>query len=235
MNPFLEKFFYIEGLFSNNLRLSLSGTEINHPDKAKGTLFNKIASAVSDVKEAANNPIKTNVARKALENILNNNKIGFSSLDNFIEEFSSMRAINDLDEKPNMQDIYDKTIIEIINTAQGTQFKRNVIIPATLQHPLTGLINGVASKVNAAVAYDMSAPVNNLRESDEIDSQDGSSTMSPIQVILENNSLGDQRVGTNRKPIWDDQTGDLTSFLVKFASFGQTNAMMLQPSSFLSP
>ena len=228
MNPFLEKFFYIEGLFSNNLRLSLSGTEINHPDKAKGTLFNKIASAVSDVKEAANNPIKTNVARKALQNILNNNKIGFSSLDNFIEEFSSMRAINDLDEKPNMQDIYDKTIIEIINTAQGTQFKRNVIIPATLQHPLTGLINGVASKVNAAVAYDMSAPVNNLRESDEIDSQDGSSTMSPIQVILENNSLGDQRVGTNRKPIWDDQTGDLTSFLAKFASFGQTNAMMLQ-------
>lgn len=228
MNPFLEKFFYIEGLFSNNLRLSLSGTEINHPDKAKGTLFNKIASAVSDVKEAANNPIKTNVARKALENILNNNKIGFSSLDNFIEEFSSMRAINDLDEKPNMQDIYDKTIIEIINTAQGTQFKRNVIIPATLQHPLTGLINGVASKVNAAVAYDMSAPVNNLRESDEIDSQDGSSTMSPIQVILENNSLGDQRVGTNRKPIWDDQTNDLTSFLAKFASFGQTNSMMLQ-------
>ena len=139
-----------------------------------------------------------------------------------------MRAINDLDGKPNMQDIYDKTIIEIINTAQGTQFKRNVIIPATLQHPLTGLINGVASKVNAAVAYDMSAPVNNLRESDEIDSQDGSSTMSPIQVILENNSLGDQRVGTNRKPIWDDQTGDLTSFLAKFASFGQTNAMMLQ-------
>lgn len=228
MNPFLEKFFYIEGLFSNNLRLSLSGTEINHPDKAKGTLFNKIASAVSDVKEAADNPIKTNVARKALENILNNNKIGFSSLDNFIKEFSSMRAINDLDGKPNMQDIYDKTIIEIINTAQGTQFKRNVIIPATLQHPLTGLINGVANRVNAAVAYDMSAPVNNLRESDEIDSQDGSSTMSPIQVILENNSLGDQRVGTNRKPIWDDQTGDLTSFLAKFASFGQTNAMMLQ-------
>lgn len=228
MNPFLEKFFYIEGLFSNNLRLSLSGTEINHPDKAKGTLFNKIASAVSDVKEAANNPIKTNVARKALENILNNNKIGFSSLDNFIEEFSSMRAINDLDEKPNMQDIYDKTIIEIINTAQGTQFKRNVIIPATLQHPLTGLINGVATKVNAAVVYDMAAPVNNLRESDSIDSQDGSAQMSPIQVILENNSLGDQRVGTNRKPIWDDQTEDLTSFLAKFAAFGQTNAMMLQ-------
>lgn len=229
MNPFLEKFFYIEGLFSNNLRLSLSGTEINHPDKAKGTLFNMIVSAVNDIKEATGNPIKTNVARKALENILNNNEIRISSLDSFIEEFSSMKAINDLDGKSDiMQIIYDKTIIEIINTAQGTQFKRNVIIPATLQHPLTGLINGVANKVNVAVAYDMSAPVNNLRESDEIDSQDGSATMSPIQVILENNSLGDQRVGTNRKPIWDDQTEDLTSFLAKFASFGQTNAMMLQ-------
>lgn len=227
MNPFLEKFFYIEGLFSNNLRLSLSGTEVNHPDKAKGTLFNKIVSAVKNIKDA-DNPIKINVARKALENLLIDNKIGFESLDGFIEEFSQARAINDLDGNPHMQDIYDKTIIEIINTAQGTQFKRNVIIPATLQHPLTGMINGVANKVNAAVAYDMSAPVNNLRESDEIDSQDGSSTMSPIQVILENNSLGDQRVGTNRKPIWDDQTGDLTSFLAKFASFGQTNSMMLQ-------
>ena len=227
MNPFLEKFFYIEGLFSNNLRLSLSGTEVNHPDKAKGTLFNKIVSAVKNIKDA-DNPIKVNVARKVLENLLIDNKIGFESLDGFIEEFSQARAINDLDGNPHMQDIYDKTIIEIINTAQGTQFKRNVIIPATLQHPLTGMINGVANKVNAAVAYDMSAPVNNLRESDEIDSQDGSSTMSPIQVILENNSLGDQRVGTNRKPIWDDQTGDLTSFLAKFASFGQTNSMMLQ-------
>lgn len=227
MNPFLEKFFYIEGLFSNNLRLSLPGTEVNHPDKAKGTLFNKIVSAVKNIKDA-DNPIKINVARKALENLLIDNKIGFESLDGFIEEFSQARAINDLDGNPHMQDIYDKTIIEIINTAQGTQFKRNVIILATLQHPLTGMINGVANKVNAAVAYDMSAPVNNLRESDEIDSQDGSSTMSPIQVILENNSLGDQRVGTNRKPIWDDQTGDLTSFLAKFASFGQTNSMMLQ-------
>lgn len=227
MNPFLEKFFYIEGLFSNNLRLSLSGTEVNHPDKAKGTLFNKLVSTVKNIKDA-DNPIKVNVARKALENLLIDNKIGFESLDGFIEEFSQARAINDLDGNPHMQDIYDKTIIEIINTAQGTQFKRNVIIPATLQHPLTGMINGVANKVNAAVAYDMSAPVNNLRESDEIDSQDGSSTMSPIQVILENNSLGDQRVGTNRKPIWDDQTGDLTSFLAKFASFGQTNSMMLQ-------
>lgn len=227
MNPFLQKFFYIEGLFSNNLRLSLSGSEINHPDKAKGTLFNRIGKAVKEVQNA-NNQININIARKQLETLLLNNGIEFQSIDNFISEFTQYKAINDLDGNPNMQAIYDKSIIEIINTAQGTQFKRNVIIPATLQHPLTGLINGVANIVHVAVAKDMAAPVNNLRESDEIDSQDGSSMMSPIQVILENNALGDQRVGTNRKPIWDDQTGDLTSFLAKFASFGMTNSMMLQ-------
>jgi hypothetical protein len=52
--------------------------------------------------------------------------------------------------------------------------------------------------------------------------------MSPIQVHLENSSLGDQKVGTNRKPIWDDQTDDCTSFLAKFAAFGHTNAMMVK-------
>ena len=227
MNPFLQKFFYIEGIFSNNLRLSLSGSEVNHPDKAKGTLFNKIGAAVKSVLEATDQ-LKINISRKELETLLINNKIPFQSVDEFIDEFGQFKAINDLDGHPNMQSIYDKSIIEIVNTAEGTQFKRNVIIPATLQHPLTGLINGVANKVHAAVVRDIAAPVNNLRESDSIDSQDGSSMMSPIQVILENNSLGDQRVGTNRKPIWDDQTSDLTSFLAKFASFGQTNAMMLQ-------
>jgi hypothetical protein len=42
LNPLLDKFFYIEGLLSNNLRMSLTGSEINHPDKAFGTLLNTI-------------------------------------------------------------------------------------------------------------------------------------------------------------------------------------------------
>ena len=114
-------------------------------------------------------------------------------------------SISDFNTKNNIaKQIYDRDIITIINTAQGTQFKRNVIITATLQHPIPGKIDGITTQVRGAVIKDMPAPVNNLRESDKIDSQDGSAKMSPIQVILENNSLGDQRVGTNRKPIWDD-------------------------------
>ena len=42
LNPLLDKFFYIEGFLSNNLRMSLTGSEINHPDKAFDTLFNTV-------------------------------------------------------------------------------------------------------------------------------------------------------------------------------------------------
>jgi len=41
LNPFLEKFFYIEGLYSNNLRIALSGVETNHPDKSNN-LFKQL-------------------------------------------------------------------------------------------------------------------------------------------------------------------------------------------------
>ena len=35
MNPILEKYFYLDSLISNNLRLQLTGFETNHPDKSK--------------------------------------------------------------------------------------------------------------------------------------------------------------------------------------------------------
>ena len=224
LNPFFQKFFYIEGIFSNNLRLSLSGSEVNHPDKAKKTLFNQIKSLSAKILQEEDLTNKKKLTLE-LQELLSNNQIK-TNINEVINIITKVDNIDDLDGV--LQDIYDLSIVEIINTAEGTQFKRNVIIPATLQHLTTGLINGVANEVNAAVIYDMQAPVNNLRESDTIDSQDGSARMSPIQVILENNSLDDQRVGTNRKPIWDDQTSNLSSFLAKFAVFGYTNAMMIQ-------
>jgi len=57
LNPFLDKFFYVEGLLSNNLRMSLTGSEINHPDKAKKTLYNEIKK---------NKNIKSEASRKEL-------------------------------------------------------------------------------------------------------------------------------------------------------------------------
>lgn len=230
VNPFLKKFFFIEGLSSNNLRLSLTGSEINHPDKAFGTLFRQVV-------DANNKYNKGEISLTIYKKILVNNEL-FTNETSDEDIISFSQDIHDLslaelrnytgkwEKQVNI--IYDKSIIEVINTGQGTQFKRNVIIPATLETPLTGLIDGMSNEVNVAVVYDMQAPVNNLRYSKEIDSQDGSARMSYIQYKLENNGLGDHKVGTNRKPIWDAQTEDLTSFLAKFAAFVNTNATMAQ-------
>jgi len=46
----LDKFFYIEGFLSNNLRMSLTGSEINHPDKAKETSYKLAKSLENSVK-----------------------------------------------------------------------------------------------------------------------------------------------------------------------------------------
>lgn len=48
MNPLLEKYFYIDSLASNNLRLSLTGFETAHPDKSK--FQSKLKSWAGDLK-----------------------------------------------------------------------------------------------------------------------------------------------------------------------------------------
>jgi hypothetical protein len=65
------------------------------------------------------------------------------------------------------------TIIE--NVSQGTQLKRNVIIPATLHYMHNDLMNGVTKKIKVAIIKDMPAQVFNFRgDKDKIDSMDGS-------------------------------------------------------------
>lgn len=212
INPLFQKFFYIEGLFSNNLRLSLTGSEINHPIKSLTTQYDQI-------KEIINDSDKLNAFLQTYSDI----KLNASQLQ---EKINNCKNINDLVNYPELRSIYDASILSIINNTEGTQFKRNNIIPATLQHLQTGLIDGTSRTVKVAVINDMQAPVNNFNTSKNIDSQDGSAWMSSIQTILENNSLGEQSVGIARKPIWDAQTSDLTSFQAKFAAFSITNELM---------
>ena len=226
LNPMLDKFFYIEGLLSNNLRMSLTGSEINHPDKAFDTLLNTIK-----------NP-------KKVRDFVTFNKVTGENLKTK-EEYETLKAIIDqCDTVSEIRDkaiefantpigsilhrIYDKSIIKIINTAQGTQFKRNVIIPATLQYCQQGTRVGITSKIKGAVIYDEKAPVHNYRgETDSVDSSDGSAQINPFQSILENLSLGSQAVGFIKKPIWHsyDANGG-TAFLAKFATNTITNEAM---------
>ena len=215
LNPFLNKFFYVEGLLSNNLRMSLTGSEINHPPKIKNTLF--------DIAKKAPDWVKFKAATRL--DITPQEYVEVSTILNTCD------TVGDLVEylhNPIISHIYEESIVRLTNAAQGAQFKRNVIIPATLQYCQQGTKDGITSKIKCAVIYDKEASVFNYRgQSKGIDSADGSAQINPFQSILENKSLGSQAVGFIKKPIWHsyDEEG-CTAFLAKFATDTITNEAM---------
>ena len=219
LNPLLDKFFYLEGLFSNNLRMSLTGSEINHPDKAKGTLYQKVkkTKTIEDLQKLGIKVSKDQF--NILQNTLSNTRyVGDIPHTNYPISIAHI-----------MEEIYNDSILMTSNVAQGTQFKRNVIIPATLQYCQQNVRDGIPPKVKCAVIYDEKAHVWNYRGDHEkdIDSADGSAWITPFQSILENKALGSQAVGFTKKPIWhsyDSESG--TAFLAKFATDTITNESM---------
>lgn len=117
----------------------------------------------------------------------------------------------------------------VINVSQGTQLKRNVIIPATMHYMHNDMLEGVSKKIKVAFIHDMPAKVFNFSgDSDKTDSMDGSAFTTAEQSILENRSLGSQEVGGDKKPIWHHYNQDTgTSGLMKFASYEINNERML--------
>ena len=219
LNPLLDKFFYIEGFLSNNLRMSLTGSEINHPDKAFDTLFNKVKKIKS----------KEDYANLGFSK---NNYEGVKKILDTVNSVAELRTVSSRSAKVknDIAKIYEDTVTTIANTAQGTQFKRNVSISATLQYCEQNTITGISPKIKCAVIYDEKSPVFNYRGSHEksIDSADGSAKINPFQSILENKALGSQSVGFIKKPIWHAYDSDTcTAFLAKFATNTITNKSML--------
>lgn len=209
LNPLLDKFFYIEGFISNNLRMSLTGNELNHPDKSRDTLYSLIKNG-EEVKGIDDN---------TAELIQNTNSV------------ADLRTLKVKSKKSQklIDWVYQESLLKMINVSQGTQFKRNVIIPATLQYCQQNTLNGISKDIRCAVIYDEQSPVFNYRGSHEksIDSADGSAKITPFQSILENKSLGTQAVGLVRKPIWHSYNSENGSaFLAKFATDTITNNTM---------
>lgn len=130
---------------------------------------------------------------------------------------------------PEVKHLAESLVNIVINVSQGTQLKRNVIIPATMHYMHNDMLEGVSKKIKVAFIHDMPAKVFNFSgDSDTIDSMDGSAVTTIEQSILENRSLGSQEVGGDKKPIWhhyDQDSG--TSGLMKFASFEINNERML--------
>lgn len=241
LNPLLDKFFYVEGVLSNNLRLSLTGSEINHPDKSSDHLYKTIVKKnFEEFAKALPMDVSFSDYTKVVETLKQVNDV--SELYDSAQSLPSVVQEKTIDPKtgkeavievPNnvkkiLMYLYQDSILTSTNISQGAQYKRNVIIPATLQYCQQNDILGHPSKIKGCVIKDLQANVFNYRgETKQVDSADGSAKITPFQSIMENLSLGSQAVGFTKKPIWhsyDPESG--TAFLAKFATNTMTNEEM---------
>lgn len=212
LNPVLEKYFYAQVLLGNNLRYSLSGTELNHKvkDLNKGKLNYGIA-----------------VQDKGLFELVNPSSDGSIPIINAALAAEYLKQSDSVKADEILNKVYD-TLYEIEALAQGAQLKRNVIIPGTLRPYSQNTIRGIAPEMKFAVVSDLTAYVHNFDgDSSSIDAWDGSAWVDPFSSILENLSLQDNEVGKVKKPIWhhyDDETA--TATLVKYAADTITNDLM---------
>lgn len=256
INPILEKYFYTDTLLANNLRFQLTGFETNHPDKSKfAKMWNNIAKGVQITNPLISNMKEIEAMQKAKvwlvsdgaeetysDKIITSKPEIAEGFDNFIDlrpyglSTTDLKALNELDlyelsksQNKKLAKLASNLMTIIENISQGTQLKRNVIVPATMHYMHNDLMEGVAKKIKVAIIHDMPAKVFNFSgEGDKIDSMDGSAYTTAQQSILENKSLGSQEVGADKKPIWhhyDQASG--TAGLMKFASFEINNERML--------
>lgn len=233
LNPLLSKFFYVESFLANNLRMSITGSEVSHP-AGKNSPFNvykKLAQNQSG-KEVWNNILGLNIKDdnliERLNNVLNNS-LDLTDVIDFYDIADDLESQEDFPLLDILHKIIENSAIYNTNTSQGTQFKRNVIITATLQYLTPDSIEGPPSEIEVAVIEDEQAPVYNYKGDHEgtIDANDGSAKITAFQSILENKALGSQAVGFTKKPIWHDyDTNTGTVFLAKFATNTITNEEM---------
>ena len=257
LNPALNAYFMLDNLIGNNLRMSLTGSEINHKVKALAGLnlditgvglYKPLIKALNpkysgnqttfyDIQRALYNYDLLNKVRELQKELNDPNTdpevaigIGYA-LAKLEKELSISPDIEvDAAQVEQLRKIYDAQIYKIENAAQNAQFKRNVIIPGTMRPYTPNCINGIGRTVKVAVIKDVPASVFNFDgKSDGIDAHDGSAMESPITSILENKSLQDNEVGTIKKPIhhWYDDRFG-TATLLKYAVDTITNQWMRQ-------
>lgn len=197
INPLLRRYFYTDTLLSNNLRFTYTGSEIAHPNKAK---INWNAELLKEGLAIVKQPEDWIAFKK---NIYNG-----TDVEGYLK-------------------VYNRVMRQIQNVAEGTQFKREVIITAT-QQTEQATIDGILPTAKVAFIRDVPANVFNFNGDVRTeDSHDGSAFINPYASILENNSLQDQAVGWNKKHIWHDiDHTNMSDILLKFAAYTITNEWM---------
>lgn len=200
-NPLLEKYFIVYNTLSPSMRTLLTGSEIAHPLK------------------------KSEPYRRSGDLFLKFPDYKVKNIVELAQEIEKRGVKEDIDK-------YNNLITELrgIAGAEGTQLKRNVIVPATMQLVQQKVLNGIAENIKVAVLDDIKAFVNTFNgKSDDEDAHDGSALINPFFSQLENNSLQDQAPYLDKKPIWHHYDKFLgTATLLKYATFTITNLRMQQ-------
>ena len=227
LNPMLNAYFLIDNLIGNNLRFSTTGSEINHKIKALAKL---------DLKKKIKNENLNKRNILFLNPEYDQNVLTFYDLKKMIDNGKELIAngakVEGVPLENTIADLeaaYDDQIYAMENLGQNAQFKRNVIMSATMTKMVPSL-EGICEQMNIACISDVSADVFNFSgKTDAVDAHDGSAQLSPFWSILENKSLGPNEVGTIKKPIqhyYDDRY--MTATLLKYATDTITNQWMRQ-------
>ena len=227
LNPMLNAYFLIDNLIGNNLRFSTTGSEINHKIKALAKL---------DLKKKIKNENLNKRNILFLNPEYDQNVLTFYDLKKMIDNGKELIANGAKAEGvplentiADLEAAYDDQIYAMENLGQNAQFKRNVIMSATMTKMVPSL-EGICEQMNIACISDVPADVFNFSgKTDSVDAHDGSAQLSPFWSILENKSLGPNEVGTIKKPIqhyYDDRY--MTATLLKYATDTITNQWMRQ-------
>lgn len=227
LNPMLNAYFLIDNLIGNNLRFSTTGSEINHKIKALAKL---------DLKKKIKNENLNKRNILFLNPEYDQNVLTFYDLKKMIDNGKELIANGAKAEGvplentiADLEAAYDDQIYAMENLGQNAQFKRNVIMSATMTKMVPSL-EGICEQMNIACISDVPADVFNFSgKTDVVDAHDGSAQLSPFWSILENKSLGPNEVGTIKKPIqhyYDDRY--MTATLLKYATDTITNQWMRQ-------
>lgn len=208
----------------NNLTLQEIQYHINNGGKI---IVSQDAILTQEIKEYLES--QKNVELQNIENNTENLTVyDLLSQDNLIKLSNLNPDENEMYKQAKI--VADNMLNIIINVSQGTQLKRNVIIPATSYLMHANEFRGIGAKTKVAFIRDVPAIVYNFTgKIDTEDSMDGSAFTTAEQSILENGGLQSQEVGLDKKTIWhhfDNETG--TSGLMKFAAYAITNARIKQ-------
>ena len=226
LNPMLNAYFLIDNLVGNNLRFATTGSEINHKIKALGKL---------DLKKILLNSIagseNSDLLLTQLQSMSMPDNITFFDLNLLAKQVTDLAKINpEYSELANILNlVYNDQIYAMENLGQNAQFKRNVIMSATMTKMVPSL-EGITEEMKIACIADIPADVFNFSGmTDKVDAHDGSALTSGLWSILENKSLGSNEVGDIKKPIhhyYDDKY--MTATLLKYATDAITNNWMRQ-------